>query len=227
MRADELIARNETLGLVLLVLLALAWWRNRSFVRELTRETEHGWPMLRRLALSAAIAFIAWTSLFDNWRQLTALPWRAVQIYPSKRVQIDPPSDAVRAITFALLAIALVLTGCLIARHVGGYVLQLLIASAAFIAWLPFFLFRQRFTFNLALGIDGSWSSPADVASYLAFVVLSWGFDIGLIAVTFAFLAALTAVPVTFVLDVLRLRRPRITTEAVPFFNAIGGRTAR
>jgi len=227
MRADELIARNETLGLVLILVLALVWRRNRSFVRELTHETDHGWLMLTRLTLCAALALIAWTSLFDNWRQLTAMPWRAAQIYPSKRVLIDPPSDEMRAVTFGLLAVALVFTGCLIARHVGGYVLQLLIACGAFVAWLPFFIIRQRFTLNLALGIDGSWTSPADVAAYLSFTVLSWSFDIVLIAVTFAFLAALTAIPVTFVLDVLRLRRPRVTTEAQPFFNAIGSRTAR
>ena len=227
MRLDEIIARNETLGLVLLLVLLVVWRRNRSFAREMTDNAEHGWHTIARLATATLLAFIGWTSLFDNWRQLTAIPFRATRLYPSQRILIDPPSDAIRSVTCVLLAVTLVFTGCLIARHVGGYVLQIFIATGAFVAWLPLFILRQRFTLNLALGMDGSWSSPADIAAYLTFVVLSWGFDIGLIAVSFAFLAALTALPVTLVLDVLRLRRPRVTAEAQPFFNAIGSRTAR
>src|SRR5215218_9130816 len=175
MRADQLLASNETLGAVLVLMLLLLWLRNRSFARELTRDTDHGWRTLTRLALFATLAFIAWSSVFDNWRQLTAIPFRATRAYPSQRIQIDPPSHSVRAVTLLLLALTLMLTACLIARHIGGYVLQLLIASGAFVAWLPFFVLRQRFTLNLALGIDGSWTSPGDVAAYLTFVVLSWG----------------------------------------------------
>lgn len=227
MRADELLARNDTLGLVLLLVLALVVRRNRSFIRELVQHDDRGWRRLARFAASAVVAFVVWTSVLDNWRQLTAVPWRAAQIYPSKRVLLDPPSGEVRFVTGMLLATAVILTACLIGRHVGGYVLQVILALGALILWLPLFIIRQRFSFNLALGIDGSWSSPADVAAYLSFVALSWGFDIGLIAVSFAFLAALTAIPVTLVLDLLRLRRPRVTAEAQPFFNAIGGRSAR
>ena len=227
MRADELLARNDTLGFVLLAMLVLLWWKNRAFARDLTRNADHGWRTVTKMALVSLLAFVAWTSLFDNWRQFTAIPWRASRIYASQRVQIDPPSDSIRAVTFVLLAVLLVFAACLVARHVGGYVLQLLIAAGAFFAWIPFFILRQRFTLNLAMGMDGSWQSPGDVISYLIFVVLSWGFDIGLIVVSFAFLLALTAIPVTLVLDLLRLRRPRITTEAQPFFNAIGSRTAR
>jgi hypothetical protein len=54
--------------------------------------------------------------------------------------------------------------------------------------------------------------------------VLTWAFDIALIAVTFTALAALTAIPLTLLLDLTRLRRPRVSKEAVPFFNAIGSR---
>jgi hypothetical protein len=227
MRADELLAHNETLGTVLAAVLLVIWWKNRAFARDLTRNADRGWSTVTKMALVSLIGFIAWASFFDNWRQFTAIPWRASRVYASQRVQIDPPSESVRAVTFVLLSVALVLVACLVARHVGGYILQLLIAAGAFLAWIPFFVLRQRFTLNLAMGMDGSWKSPEDIAAYLTFVVLSWGFDIGLILVSFAFLAALTALPVTLVLDILRLRRPRITAEAQPFFNAIGGRTAR
>jgi hypothetical protein len=227
MNIDGAIASNQTLGIVLDAVLIGIWSRNRSFVRELTIDPDRAWRVIPRVAASSVAVLIGWISLFDNWRQLTAIPFRATRHFPSQRVQIDPPGDEVRAITYSILAATLLLTACLIARHMGGYLLQLLLAAGAVVAWLPFFVLQQRFTINLAMGFDGSWTSPADIAAYLAFVVLSWAFDIGLIAVSFLFLAALTAIPVTLLLDLLRLRHPRITAEAQPFFNAIGGRTSQ
>jgi hypothetical protein len=227
MNVESIIASNEMLGAVLTLALLAIWARNRSFAQELVVDPDPAWRAAPRLAVISAGAVILWISLFDNWRQLTALPWRATERYPSQLILIDPPSDAIRAVSFGLLGVLLVFVACLFARHVGGYLLQSMLAVGAFIAWLPFFILRQRFTFNLALGLDGSWTSPGDVASYLGFAVISWGLDIGLIAVSFAFLTGLASLPVTLMLDVLRLRRPRVTAEAQPFFNAIGGRIAR
>jgi hypothetical protein len=218
------VAGNATLGVVLCLLLALLWRRHRGFVRELNRDHDRGWSTLRKLSVGLIAALIAWASSFDNWRQLTAIPFRATRQWESQRILIDPPSDEVRAVTFVLLATTLVLTGCLIARHVGGYFLQAVIALGAIFAWMPLFVIRTRFSLDLAMGFTGSWTSPGDMTGYLGFAVLTWAFDIALIAVTFTALAALTAIPLTLLLDLTRLRRPRVSKEAVPFFNAIGSR---
>lgn len=226
MSAQAAIASDQTLGLILLATLALLWLRNRAFVRELSADSDRGWHTVTRLAVSALVALIAWVSLFDNWRQLTAIPFHATRQWESQRIQIDPPSAEVRAVTFILLAVALVLTGSLIARHMGGIFLQSILTLGAMVAWLPFFIIRTRFTLDLAMGFDGSWTSPGDVTAFLGFATLSWAFDIGLIAISFIGLAGLTAIPITLILDLLRLRHPRVTAEAQPFFNAIGGRTS-
>jgi hypothetical protein len=58
-------------------------------------------------------------------------------------------------------------------------------------------------------------------------VAVAWGVDLALIVISFIALLAIVSLPVTLVLDLLRLRRPKITTEAQPFFAAIGQRIAR
>lgn len=225
MNTHAVIASNETLGVVLGLLLAVLWWRHRTFARELSRDADRGWHTVRTLTVVSIAGLIAWASLLDNWRQLTAIPFRATRQWESQRILIDPPSDDVRAVSFLLLAVALVFTGMMVARHIGGYMLQATLALGAIVAWLPLFVIRLRFSVDLAMGFSGSWTSPGDVAAYLGFAVLSWSFDIALIAVTFIALAAVVAIPVTLILDLTRLRRPRVTKEAIPFFNAIGGRS--
>jgi len=227
MNVESFIASGELLGLVFLSLLVVIFARNRSFVREISRDDQPGWQLVFRLACGAMAVWILWTSFFDNWRQLTAVPFHASRQWEYQRVQIDPPGDTIRAITFGLLATTLVLVASLVARHIGGYFLQLALMLGSLACWLPFFVIRQRFTLDLAMGFTGSWTSPADVAAYLGFVVISWGFDIGLIVVSFTALLGAVALPVTLVLDLLRLRRPAITQESRPFFNAIGHRVVR
>lgn len=223
---EDLVAGSETLGLVLALALVAIGLRNRGFLHELTSDPESGWQHVPVLAASALGLFIAWTSVFDNWRQLTGIPFRAIRQWPSQRVEVDPPSDAVRAVTFALLAVALVLVAALVARHVGGYLLQLALFAGAVVAWLPLFVIRQRFSLSLAMGFDGSWSSAANVADYLGFVAITYLFDIGTILVSFAALLAVVALPVTLLLDLTRTRRPRITAEAKPFFASISDRAS-
>jgi hypothetical protein len=227
MDIETFLARDETLGLILLALLVMLWARNRSFVREISEDASRGWRIVARMATGMAIITILWISFLDNWRQLTAIPFQASRQWQYQRVQIDPPSAEIRAITFILLAATLVLVSALMARHIGGYFLQFALLMGALAGWLPFFVIRQRFTLDLAMGFTGSWTSPTDVAAYLGFVVLSWGFDLGLILISFVALLGAVALPTTLVLDLLRLRRPKITQESRPFFNAIGHRVPR
>src|SRR5262249_54491095 len=136
----------------------------------------------------------------------------------------DPPSHGVRTVTVVLLAIALVPVACLLARHVAGYLLQVIFAFGALVLWVPLFAIRQRLNVNLAFGFDGSWTSPLDVLGYLLFVVLAWLFEITLMVLLFSIALAVVAVPVTLCLDLLRRRRPRPTTEAAAFFGSFSQR---
>jgi hypothetical protein len=227
MTAQSVIAGDPILGVLLIVFIVLLLWRNQSFVREIAVHQGRGWRTIARMSFVAIVGLIAWVSAFDNWRQLTALPFHATRQWDYQRVQIDPPSDQVRAMTGILLAVALVITACMVARHLGGYFLQLVLTFGAISAWLPFFVIRQRLSLDLAMGFTGSWSSVNDVVAYLGYVAIAWGFDLALIVISFIALLAIVSLPVTLVLDLLRLRRPKITTEAQPFFAAIGHRVAR
>jgi hypothetical protein len=162
--------------------------------------------------------FIAWTSIFDNWRQLIGLPYRLSQRFPSQRVEYNPPSDDVRMVTFILLGISLLFVACLVARHVGGVIIQLVLLLAAITFWAPIFIFRQRFDLNLSLGFEGSPTSLIDVGGYLLWLVGAWALDIAVIAISYTALLAVVAIPVTILLQIFRLREPKVTREADTFF---------
>jgi hypothetical protein len=224
MEIDRVLASAEALGVALAAVLVGAGYANRAFLRDVAGDEEAFWRAVARLAAVVAAAFVGWTSGMDNWRQLTGVPYRAVQRFPSRRVEFDPPSDGVRMVTVVLLAATVVLVACLVARHVGGYVLQLVQLVGAGVLWAPLFAIRQRLNVNLAFGFEGSWTAPLDVLGYLLYVALAWAFEITLILVSFAVLLAAASLPVTLVLDLIRRRQPRVTAEATAFFGALGER---
>jgi hypothetical protein len=220
MGIDSVVDSNQALGCALLVILLLIGRANRTFLRDVARDPEIFWRIVARWALGATAALIVWGTLFDNWRQLVGAPFRLTQRFPSQRVEYDPPSTDVRIVTVALIAISLIPVACLLARHIAGYLLQIVFAFGSLVLWLPLFVIRQRLNVNLAFGFAGSWSSPLDVVSYLLFVVLAWLFEIALIVLLYCLALTLVAVPITLALDLLRLRRPKATTEAAAFFGS-------
>jgi hypothetical protein len=225
MEIDRLLASNATLGVVLAGVLLVLGWANRVFIRDVARDPDRLWRLIPTLALATGATFIAWTSTFDNWRQLVGIPYRATQRFPSQRIEYDPPSDQVRTVTFVLLAISLVFVACLVARHVGGYGTQIILFLAGFVFWLPLFIFRQRFNINLGLGFDGEITSPLDVIGYILWVLGAWLIEIAIILSTYFVLLALVALPVTLLLDLTRLRQPKTTQEATAFFASFHDRT--
>ncbi|MFL5758474.1 MAG: hypothetical protein ACJ789_01975 [Thermomicrobiales bacterium] len=218
MQVDRFLASNEALGLVLSLVLIFIGIKNRAYVREITGDSDRLWRILPKAAFVATAVFIAWTSVFDNWRQLIGLPYRLSQKFPSQRVEYNPPPDGIRTITFILLGASLVLVACLVARHVGGVLIQIILFMAAVTFWAPIFAIRQRFDVNLSLGFEGSPTSPIDVSGYGLWVFMAWSLDIILILMSYILLLAITAVPVTVLLDITRLRQPKVTEEAEPFF---------
>jgi hypothetical protein len=129
MDIETIFAGNEMLGVALLAILATLTWKNRSFFRDVWNDQDRFWRVIARLALASLLtpllALIAWGSLADNWRQLAGSPYRLIQMFPSKRVEVNPPAEWVRDITVVLLVLALFFTACLVARHIGGYVMQM------------------------------------------------------------------------------------------------------
>ncbi len=224
MDVERFLAGNVALGAVLVVALAALGRANRSFLRDVGRDGDAPWRLLARLALGLGSALVLWVSILDNWRQLVSLPYLHSRRFPSERIELDPTPEGVRRVTFALIALSLVATACLVARHVGGYGIQLALLVSAVVLWAPAFVVRQRLDFTLALG-GANGSSAVGWLSYAVFLLLTWAFDVAVILLCYAAALAAVALPVTLLLDVTRLRCPRTTEEAQAFFAALGDRT--
>jgi hypothetical protein len=224
MAIDQLLASNGALGIALSVVLLAFGYANSIFLRDVRRDPDRLWRIIPWTALAALGALILWISSVGNWRQLIGTPYRSLQQFPSERVEYNPPSATVRTTTEILLAITLVLVACLVARHVGGYGTQVMLLLAGVFLWLPLFVVRERFNINLGLGFGGDSRSPLDLASYILWVLMAWLVDIALILTSFTALLAAMALPVTLLLDLTRLRQPRVTAEAASFFDVLSQR---
>ena len=224
MEIETFLAGNVSLSIAIIVFIVIIGRVNRPFLRDVWNDPDRLWRVIARLALVANAALVLWISIQDNWRQLSGTPYRSIQIFPSKRVEYNPPPENIRQISFILLGIALVLTACLLARHVGGYAMQIVILLMSVVAWVPFFILHQRLDINLALGFDGSWTNPLDAFSYLLFVVLAWITDFGVAVLTYLVLLSIVALPVTLILDITRLRRPKVRGEANSYFRSLAHR---
>jgi hypothetical protein len=217
---EGVLASNELLGVILGAMVVAIGWRNRPFLRDVLGDPEAIWRGLARVAAVVVAGLIGWGSIADNWRQLVGAPYRATQRFASRRVEIDPPSPEVRTITLVLLALTVVLAAALVARHVGGYFLQFALFAGSVALWVPFFVVSQRLNLNLAFGFGGRWTSPLDVSGYVLFVAMAWLVELGFILVSFVILLAVSALPITLLLDLIGRRRPRPTAEANDFFAA-------
>jgi hypothetical protein len=85
---------------------------------------------------------------------------------------------------------------------------------------------RRRSDVNLALGFGGDPSSPRDLIGYALFLLFDWLAVSMLILATYLILTMVVALPLTLLLDLTRLRRPRTTGEAGAFYSALAGRAA-
>jgi hypothetical protein len=222
--AEAFLSGSTVVGLVLILAVLAIARANRVFLRDIGHDPEPVWRGLYRIAAAITLVMMSWIAIFDQWRQLLDEPLRRAGQFPSERIVFDPVAAPIRAISLVLLAASLLTTAPLIARHVGGYGVQLtgLISSVAM--WLPLYTIRVRFDLGLAFGFGGDPSSPADVAGYLLYLLMTWSLLIAIILLAYAALAFTVALPVTLLLDITRRREPRITTEADPFFSSFSDR---
>jgi hypothetical protein len=224
MNVEAILVSNEALGFVMLLILATFGYFNRSFVLDIWRDEDRFWRVIARLALASTLALIAWGSIADNWRGIAEIPYRYIQIWASKKIEYDPPPDWVRNVTGILLVISLIFMACLVARHIGGYFMQMALIFPAVAVWIPLFIVRQRLDFNLGLGFGGSWTNPIDVIGYLLFLGAAWVVGTLALLSTYIILLMLVALPVTLILDITRLRRPRVKGEATGYFQSMSDR---
>ena len=213
---------NIGLGVAMLLALGLATWANRASMRDVLADDDPCWRVIARFALCASLALLIWGTLFDNWLQLIAEPYRLSREWASQRVVFDPVPGPLRWVTVSLLALSLLSMACLVARHIGGYGIQLALLTVATVLWSPLFVLRQRADVIVGFGQENATGDAAATVGFSLFVTLKWTLGLASLLTSYLFALMLIAPVVTLVLDLLRLRVPRVTAEAQPFFIALG-----
>jgi hypothetical protein len=222
----ELFLSNVTMGVaiaVAIVAMVASLWSPISVALE---ERDRLWPMLLRLFAAWTTVVIVWISLVDNWLQLVTEPYRLAQRWNYQRVVFDPVDADLRRITLVLVAISAIIAAALFARYIGGYALQIAVLIPATFGWFALFIFRQRFDMIVNTIPDSDDRSVVDILGFLGFWVVRTGLGIVSIAITWLLIVLVIAPVVTLVLDVLRIRSPKVTNEAGSFYAALEANAA-
>lgn len=214
---------RESAGVVLLLVCLLGIQANRAIVRDIWNDPSRFWRTMARIGAALGLATLAWITLFDNWLQLVAEPYRLSMPWDYQRVVYDPVDSEIRAIGSVLLVATLTVMACLFARHVGGYLLQLGTLALSAIVWMPLFIINQRLNAMVAQGAETSETLP-EVLGLSAFWLLRMGLGTLTIGATLMTGTMLIALLMTLLLDLFRLREHRVTHEADGFFSELGRR---
>ena len=140
-----------------------------------------------------------------------------------QRVVYAPVDPTIRGIGVVLLVATPVAIACLFARHVGGYFLQIGTLALSAIVWMPLFIINQRLNAMVVQGAEASETLP-EVLGLSAFWVLRIGLGALTIGATLMTGTMLIALVTTLLLDLLGLRKHRVTHEADGFFSELGRR---
>ncbi len=213
------LASNLALGLALIGALLAGVLQQRRNVADLLRGREPGWRLTARLGFGSTAALALWGTLADNWRKMLGEALDQGEQFLSQRLVRDPVAPEVRAVTLALLIFSLLTMAPLLARYVGGYLLQIALALTGFSAFVPLYLLRQR----LDTGLAGVFElppllSPAMLA-LIVFLLIDYAVNVATLLATYLALLGLVALPVTLALDLLGRREPPAdSAEAAAFY---------
>lgn len=223
----DILLSNTMMGIAVIAAIGIFAWSLRHALSVLFEDSERRWRHIARVWVWTVSALIVWITLFDDWLQLVTEPYRLSQRWEYQRVIFDPIDRDVRIVTVALLIVSLVPTAALFARHIGGYLLQFSTLILAVFAWFPIFVFRQRLDMFVNTIPESGNGSAAEIGGFLGFWVMRTGFGVLSVASTWLVLVMTVAPIVTFVLDRLNWRQPRISDEAIPFYAALAENAAR
>ena len=219
----SILLSRQAIGVVLIVFAAAAILTNRPFFRDVWNDPSAFWRTMARMAATLGAVTLAWVTLFDDWLQIIAEPYRATMQWEYQRVVLDPVDPTIRAISYGLIAATLLAMGCLFARHVGGYLMQIGTLVLATLVWMPLFIINQRLNALIVQGAEAS-DSLLEVLGLSVFWLVRISLGALTIAATLTTLMMLLTLAATVVLDLLKLREVRVTHEADGFFSELGKR---
>lgn len=148
MIVDFLVSDYPILLALVITLLLVARF-NAGFIRWTWNDPDPPSQLASRLAIGSIFVFGIWATVFDNWRQLLG---RLVKVLDEKSAWrsdpflYGPPPDAVRAVTWLLLACVVLGGAYLFARYArGAYYLPVILWPLALTAFYALNALRMRF----------------------------------------------------------------------------------
>jgi hypothetical protein len=217
----DALSGNPGIGGALIVVLAVAAWLGRSLLVSMVRDEEPLWRAITGAGFISIAVFVGWVTLFDNWIQLVGDPYRRSVPWASARVIYNPVNPDVRLVSWILLGVTLAFGAAIFARNIGGYLLQLGLVVLTGVMWIPLFAFREQASFMISFGTEHVTASAENLIAYIGFLLLTWTMGVAIIVASWTFAMAVVAPFVTLLLDLLRIRQPRVTDEANDFFGAL------
>lgn len=109
-------------------LYAVAWLWARghySLLKDVWRGDTPAWNLVGRVTLGALALLPLWVAAADNWRQLLAYTLSARERWTSDPFETGATADPLRAVSLALLVVAIGGVAIVYARHRGGIGLAL------------------------------------------------------------------------------------------------------
>jgi hypothetical protein len=159
----DLLASDYAILATLLLFLWLAVRRESSILRWMWNDQQRPARIASRIAFGGISAFLLWTTVFDNWRQMLGFLVSSKDRWRSDPYLYEAPPDAVRFVTFTLLAVAVLGGAYLYARYARGYLMPILLAPAGFVLFYVLNSFRMRFELQGPLSERGvDFSDPGE-----------------------------------------------------------------
>jgi hypothetical protein len=220
------ILSRQAAGVVLTLFVLALLVINRPFVREVRFDQSRFWRVIARLAAVTGAATLLWTTLFDDWLQLIAEPYRLSMKWNYQRVVFDPVDPAIRTVSVALIALTLIWLACLFARHIGGYLLQVGTLIIGALLWIPLYVMNQRMNAMVVQGAESAETLP-ETLGLTAFWIVRMALGVMTIGATLLPAMMVIALIATILLDLFKLREPPATSEADGFFSELGRRATQ
>jgi hypothetical protein len=152
----------------MLVVIGLIVRSSPSVFLMMWNDRDPGSRVASRIAIGSIGAFLLWTTVFDNWRQLLGYLVNEKQRWRSDPYLNDPPADAVRAVTFILFGCAVLAGAYLYARYARGYWVPVVVTPLALTTFYALNGFRMRFELVGPLSERGvDWSDILGAAATL------------------------------------------------------------
>ncbi len=173
---------------------------HRWVVRRMWND-EQGWARITsRAALGTMGLFLVWTTVLDNWRQLIGYLVDERNRWKSDLYLSDPPPDAIRVITFALVGLSVLAAAYLYARYARGYLFPTIAGPIGLVVFYALNGFRMRFDVVGSLwqgGVD--WTNPVDVGATVTWFGVEQCIMFVLILSAFSLLWGPTAIVVSLI----------------------------